>query len=291
MQPKYEEKTFESYFNTELDRRSSIYFPFGQVQEGGIGADAAGFSRSRWLWGRLGYNYFIRMPFVGADLREIADEMERHLGQEIKNIPSIKSNLLFQYKRPELITSKLGAEWPHWGQRYFRYNIYQEQHALLAHLATKFGTKALVLYASPALEDINDLVFAKMRGDLIENTNFRRASALTGHHRNSYIRAGTYSYACSDPESIENFDLLALLEQQRPFEAESTGTSVLSFADGVRAAVTESATFAIAYQTLMQPYVEARLEMETYPYFLSIASMFAVRDITGIQWVLATERE
>lgn len=289
MQPKYEEKTFESYFNTELDRRSSIYFPFGQVQEGGIGADAAGFSKSRWLWWRFGYGYFIRMPFVGADLREIANEMERHLGQEIKNIPSIKTNLLFQYKRPELITSKLGAEWPHWGQRYFRYDIYQEQQALLAHLAAKFGTKALVLYASPALEDINDLISAKMRGDLIENTNFRRAAELTGHHRNSYIRAGTHSYACSNPEIIENFDLLALLGQQRPLENEPTGTTMLSIAGGVRAIVAESAFFSKAYQSLMQPYVEARLE--NYPYFFSIVSMAALRDITGIQWILATQGE
>lgn len=289
MQPKYEEKTFESYFNTELDRRSSIYFPFGQVQEGGIGADAAGFSKSRWLWWRLGYKYFINMPFIGADLREIADEMERHLGHEIRNIPSIKSNLLFQYKRPEFITSKLGAEWSHWGQKYFRYDIYQEQQALLAHLTSKFGTKALVLYASPALEDVNDLVLAKMKGELMENTNFRRASELSGHHRNTYIRAGTHSYACSDPESIENFDLLALLEQQRPLEDESTSAAITSFANGVRVAVMESAAFGKAYQTLMQPYAEARLE--NYPYFLAIASMSAVRDITGIQWVLATERE
>lgn len=289
MQPKYEEKTFESYFNTELDRRSKIYFPFGQVQEGGIGADAAGFSRSRWLWWRLGYRYFINMPFQGADLREIADEMERHLSREIKNIPSLKSNLLFQYKRPELITSKLGSEWPHWGQRYFRYDIYQEQQALLAHIEAKFGSKVLVLYASPALEDINDLVFSKMRGDLIENTNFRRASELTGHHRNTYVRAGTHSYACSDPESIENFDLLALLEQQRPLEGEATDEVVLSVAKGVRQAVAESASYGKAYQTLMQPYVEARVE--DYPFFFSIASMAAIRDLTGIQWVLATSRE
>jgi hypothetical protein len=182
-----------------------------------------------------------------------------------------------------------GAEWSHWGQKYFRYDIYQEQQALLAHLTAKFGTKALVLYASPALEDINDLVSAKMKGDLIENTNFRRASELSGHHRNTYIRAGAHLYAWSDPENIENFDLLALLEQQRPIENESTSATITSFAAEVRVVVMESAAFGMAYQTLMQPYIEARLE--NYPYFLAIASMSAVRDITGIQWVLAIEHE
>ena len=81
MQPKYEEKTFESYFNTELDRRSKIYFPFGQVQEGGIGADAAGFSRSKWLWQHFA---LANRNFRGVNLRDVADEMERHLSREIK---------------------------------------------------------------------------------------------------------------------------------------------------------------------------------------------------------------
>ncbi len=113
MQPPYEEKTFESYFNSELDQRSSIYFPFGQVQEGGIGADASGFSRNRWFWWHLGYPFIFHVPFGGADIREIAGEMERHLDREINNIPSIKANLLFQYKRPRLITHSRGSEWVH----------------------------------------------------------------------------------------------------------------------------------------------------------------------------------
>ncbi len=79
MLPKYEEKTFESYFNTELDRRTRIYFPFGQVQEGGIGADSAAMSRDRWLWRRLGFPYWLYPRFSGVDLREVADEMEQHI--------------------------------------------------------------------------------------------------------------------------------------------------------------------------------------------------------------------
>lgn len=55
MDAEYEEKTYENYFNAELDRRVEVYFPFGQVQEGGIGADAAAFSSDRWLWGRIGF--------------------------------------------------------------------------------------------------------------------------------------------------------------------------------------------------------------------------------------------
>lgn len=286
MQPRYEEKTFESYFNTELDRRTSIYFPFGQVQEGGIGADAAGYSRSHWLWWRFGYPYFFRIPFNGADLREVAEEMEGHLGREIKNIPSMKANLLFQYKRPELITTKRGSEWTNWNQKYFRYDIYQEQQALLAHLASRFGGQALVLYASPALADINDLVDAKKHGCLIENTNFRLASELTGHHRNTYIKAGTYSIACSEPERFEQFDLLARLEQLESIQSVENSELVVQFAKGVRTAATENAFLGKAYQSELEVYTEAGIE--EYPLLFSMISMSVFRELSGAQWVLAT---
>ena len=44
MDARYEEKTFESYFNNELDRKTSIYFPLGQVQEGVLGLDSVAHS-------------------------------------------------------------------------------------------------------------------------------------------------------------------------------------------------------------------------------------------------------
>ena len=80
---KFEEKAFESYFNIELNRRASIYFPFGQVQEGGIGADAAAMSGSRRIWRLLGYPYFFSMPFDGIFLREVADDIERSLDMHV----------------------------------------------------------------------------------------------------------------------------------------------------------------------------------------------------------------
>jgi hypothetical protein len=88
----YEEKTFENYFNAELDRRSKIYFPLGQVQEGSLGFDSSSFSRNRSFWRRLGHPFWLFPNFAGIDLREIADEMERFLQRTIKDIPNIKAN-------------------------------------------------------------------------------------------------------------------------------------------------------------------------------------------------------
>lgn len=288
MQPKYEEKTFESYFNTELDRRASIYYPFGQVQEGGIGADASGFSRNRWLWRRLGHPYFLRMPFEGVDLREVANEMELHIDREIKNIPNIKANLFFQYKRPEFIISKLGSEWPLWNQKYFRYDIYQEQQTLLTHLASKFGAKALILYASPALENVNDLVKAKQRKCLIENTNFRPATELTGHHRNTYIKAGTYSIACSEPEKMEQFNLLDQLEALKGNKGFNSKENIIESANSVRNIAMRDSVFGTAYRRELDIYTET--DINKFPLLYSIISMSIFRELSGIQWILATDK-
>jgi hypothetical protein len=292
MRPKYEEKTFESYFNNELDRRTSIYFPFGQVQEGGIGADAAGYSRNRWLWRHLGYALY-DAQFEGADLREIADEMERHLGREISNIPSIKANLLFQYKRPELIISKLGSEWKHWEQKYFRYDIYHEQQVLLERLVAMLNDKALVLYASPALESVDDLVDAKQRECLIESTNFRPASQLSGHHRNTYVKAGIHSIACSEPEQFEKFDLLAQLQQLENVSLNKVQPSerdkqkqIVEFAKAVGAIAIDNAELRRAYASEINIFVDAKVNQ--FPLFFSMVSMSIFRQLSGVQWVLAT---
>lgn len=289
MQPKYEEKTFESYFNGELDRKSSIYFPFGQVQEGGMGADAAGYSRSRSLWRRLGYGALRDTDFRGVKLHRVAAEMERHLGREIRNIPKIKVNLLFQYKRPELITTSLGSEWNHWGRSYFRYDIYREQQQLLTHLESKFGSRALVLYAAPAIEDINDLVRLKKKNKIIDNTNFRRASELANHHRNTYTKAGTYSIACSDPEHMGRFDLLAKLEQLESIKEADTTEIIVDFAARIRGIAAEDQTLGFSYATALSEYSEAGFEQFSVLY--SCLSLLVLREVTGLQWLVATDRE
>lgn len=113
MKATFEEKTYESYFNSELDRNSDIYYPPGQVLEGSLGFDASALSRNRRIWRSLGYPFWLQPHFKGVSLREIADEMEDILNIELDDIPTMKANILFQYKRPEYITSALGKEWSH----------------------------------------------------------------------------------------------------------------------------------------------------------------------------------
>lgn len=286
MKPGFEEKTFESYFNAELNNRSSFYFPFGQVQEGVVGADASAMTWNRGLWGLLGYPYFFRRPaFVGVDMREIADEMEILLGREVENIPSVRVNLIFQYKRSEKIVSSQGAEWLHWNEPYYRYEIYQKQQSLLSSMAGSFGTQALILYAAPALHGVDDLVRAKNKKKIIELTNFRPAEELDGHHVNTFTKAGLYSIACSDPERLEPFNLQENIDR---FEAVPVGgrtSFIVDFANAVRSAALESEDLGFAFESEMSEFTEAGLGR--YPLLFSLVVMKKFRDLTGIQWVVA----
>lgn len=283
MDARYEEKTFESYFNTELDGKTDIYFPLGQVQEGIIGLDSAAYSRSWRLWRRVGHPFWFRPPFAGVDLQDIAAEMELYLTDEVKNIPPMKVNLLFQYKRPEFITNSLGKEWTLWNQRYFRYDLYKEQHDLLAHIETSFGNSALVLYAAPAVEDVVELVRLKKSGSIIDNSNFRKASELNGHHRNSYTKAGTYSQACSEPKRIDNFDLIKLINSVDAPPREDNREFLIGFARTISTSLRQT-PIAVAYDERLSEFGD---RIREFSLFYSLLSMSIFREITGTQWIVS----
>ncbi len=287
MDARYEEKTFESYFNNELDRKTSIYFPLGQVQEGVLGLDSVAHSGRRLLWRKLGYPFWLSPQFSGVDLTEIAHEMELYLGREVKNIPAMKVNLLFQYKRPQYITMSTGSEWHLWNQKYFRYDLYAQQHALLSHIETKFGNDAVVLYAAPAVVDVNDLVNLKRAGSIIEHTNFRRARELDGHHRNTYIKAGTYSMRCSEPEMIENFNLIEMIEAMKPRQLEDNVKLIISFSRQISSAMKDAKGIGYlktAFENRMNEF--RHYELQQFELMYSMLTMGVFREVTGCQWLI-----
>ena len=71
MRSNYEEKTFESYFNIELDRKSSCFFPLGQVQEGVLGFDASAYTNSRKLWRDLVSHFGFLLLSMGFNLGKL----------------------------------------------------------------------------------------------------------------------------------------------------------------------------------------------------------------------------
>ena len=289
MRAKFEEKTYENYFNSELAGKSSVYFPLGQVQEGSLGFDSSVMSRNRSLWKLLGYPFWFNPAFSGLPLREIADEMESLLRSTLDKIPKIKANLLFQYKKPAYITAANGSEWKHWKKPYYRYDIYKEQHNLLMHIDDVFGSKILILYASPALHDVDDLVDAYLNKKIISISNFRKVSELAQHHRNTYIKSGTFSIACSKPERIANFDLIELIENlslDSYKEYESNQSIIVNFREQLLAVVSQSPYYADSFSKLNNIYSE----FAKYELLYSHLILSNFRQITGLQWLAKVDQ-
>lgn len=281
MKVNFEEKTYENYFNTELDGKTDIYFPLGQVQEGNLGFDSSAFSTNRELWRYLGHPF---MFYPGIELREIANEMECLLKVVIDDIPTMKCNLLFQYKKPKYITKASGKEWLHWNQPYFRYDIYQKQQELLMQIHNALGTKALIIYASPAIQNVNELVKVKLKKELIKNSNFKKVSELNTHHRNTYTNSGTHSIACSEPEQFENFDLISLLNNYNEnYEKEnSNGDFVINFSNTVDSIINENEYFSESYNLLKESIAEYKQKKLIY----SFLKMKIFKELTGTQWLI-----
>jgi len=287
MRTNFEEKTFENYFNTELDKLSEIFFPLGQVQEGNLGFDASALSRNRSLWSMLGHPFRFSPQFDGLELREIADEMEHYLDILISKVPRMKANLIFQYKKPEFVTISKGKEWKHWNQPYFRYDIYKEQQELLMHIHITFGTRALVVYAAPAIQNVNELVDIHSKRKLICNSNFKKAFELNLHHRNTYIQGGTYSIACSEPEKIDDFNLLKELrnlngEDDNGYSGENNRQFIISFRKKIESIVNENSYFATSFKTL-NASLEGLIKYELLYSFLALVNF---RQLTGTQWLV-----
>lgn len=285
MRATFEEKTYESYFNSELARQTDIYFPLGQVQEGSLGFDSSALSSNRRLWRRLGYPFWFFPSFAGVELREIADEMEDLLNVTLDNLPPMNSNLLFQYKKPEYISTSRGSEWTHWNEPYFRYDIYQKQQELLMHIYNQFGAKIFIVYASPALHDVNELVDAHLSRKIIDVSNFRKASELNRHHRNTYTQAGTHSIACSEPKEIENFDLIKTingLNYDSNITDESNRAFILNMRKQIVAIVSENQYYSASFNKLNEQYSK----IDRYELLYSHLILNNFRQLTGTQWLV-----
>lgn len=285
MKASFEEKSYESYFNTELASLTDIYFPLGQVQEGSLGFDASAMTRNRRLWRALGHPFWFFPHFGGVSLLEIAEDMEHFLGVALDNMPDMKANLLFQYKRPEFITKSSGAEWNHWNQPYYRYDIFREQHDLLMRIDASFGLQDFIVYAAPALINVNELVDAYIKRQIINLSNFRKASELSGHHRNTYTREGRYSICCSEPERSENFDLikeLNKLEISGEISDNYNRNFIKNVSNHISGIMSEHRDYAKAYLKLRDHYSK----FEQYNLLYSHLLMKNFSQLTGMQWLV-----
>jgi hypothetical protein len=283
MTPDYEEKTFEQYCNAELANHCDVWFPLGQVQEGGIGADVAANLLEPEVWARLGF--FKR--FGGIQLQDVHTQMEEYVKKRITKLPHMSSNLFLQYKRPEFITNNRGIEWKHWESSYYRYEVEPRQHTLLCRVQSDAGERAKVLYASPALKDVNSLVAAMLSKNIVDSTNFRPALDLSGHSRNTYVSGGSKSVACSDPVSFEPFQLRAYLGDRRVSRKggnPENSDELNEIASVVRIALEASDFYGPPFRRMSTAFAEVAIEQ--YTSLNSLLTMRCFEELCGVRWAV-----
>jgi len=107
---------------------------------------------------------------------------------------------------------------------------------------------------------------------------------LNGHSRNTYQNAGTYSIACSEPERIENIDLIALLEglQAESSSNESNADFIINFRKQIEATMSQGQTVSFAFNTLNESYQY----IARFPLLYSFIVMRNFKTLTGLQWAI-----
>ncbi len=141
---------------------------------------------------------------------------------------------------------------------------------------------ALILYAAPTVIDINDLVNQKKRNKVIENSNFKKSSDLSGHERNTYIEAGTYSIACSEPKEIENINLLKFLEISDVSHNLNNNQFIIETRNRIETHMLENETYNESFIFLREKYNS----LSEYKKLYSFIIMKIFRDLTGVQWLI-----
>jgi hypothetical protein len=212
----FSEKTYETYFTIELANKANDYFAPGQVDEAILGFDAAFDMPFRLLHHWLPYErHRRRRRLTGIDIREIDHLFEL----ESSRLPSFRLNLFVQYKLPKFIETKKGTEWPSWNEPYFRYKITQHQQVALSSLEHVSRGRAKSIYAAPALLTLSELVDARRRQRIIDQSNIVGAVGLSSHKVYSYLNAGFIGKAHSDPQNFEGpsiDQILATAKEQEP---------------------------------------------------------------------------
>ena len=98
--------------------------------------------------------------------------------------------------------------------KYWRFDITPHQQQILEKVSKKLKNKALVIYASPAFNTLDDLYNFTEAQLIVENTNFVKVERLINHKKWNYNKAGSVGVAHSEPEYIEDIPITEMINQQ-----------------------------------------------------------------------------
>ena len=212
----FKEKTFESYFVSELSRKSNTFYCPDQADERHLGFDAM-FNIPYWR-----YYFSLRSLDIGVWSKAITPDEVEAMGKHFNRVyPDIKANLFFQFKRPEFLTTKNAKEWEYWNEDYFRFSLYEHQHNILIELSHCVSKKARVLYAAPRLRKTKELINSAKRKEIIQKTQVVEARKLSGHKKCTYSSTSKTALGHSEPEKINPFFVADFLQETASLDGEN----------------------------------------------------------------------
>lgn len=204
----FEEKEFEFPLYRELLAPGHFLWTPGQVLEGHLGFDGA-LTVVDDYWAAVGRD---AAPGVTLSRYGLSPMLARP-----GDLPDFSTNLFLQVKRsfeyekqPQAIKDE-GLRFPSW---YFEIRDGQ-QPLLLEKIAKHLGDKAEVAYASPAFASRKKLFSLMQAGTLRQHTTFPTAARLAGHAEWHYDRGGAIGVGKSDPERIDDPELLSRIDRIR----------------------------------------------------------------------------
>lgn len=192
----FEESEYEGPLYNQLSNGSLNLWTPGRRFERIFGIDAALLSNNKYFW-----NLFAQSsPSVGTSLNNYNWYFLWHLiKRHFRPVPSFNVNVLIQSKRPEH-RSGVNSKYSINGIKgeYWQFQITNHQQKILEKLEAKLSSDALVVYACPAFHTFDDLERYIVSEQIIENSTFVKASALTNHKKWVFDSAGTTGIACSE---------------------------------------------------------------------------------------------
>ena len=136
-----------------------------------------------------------------------------------RRLPTFRTNLLIQAKRPEVF-KRVPKDLKKYGYKglYWRFTITPHQQEILEKVSKKLNHKALVVYASPAFNTLDDLYDYTEAQEIVENTSFVKVERLISHTKWNYNAPGSAGVAHSEPEYIEDKNIFEMLSSYNEYE-------------------------------------------------------------------------
>jgi hypothetical protein len=192
----FEEREYETPLYNQLASGNPNVWAPGQVLEKHIGIDYALMLPDPWIFGVHGYGMSLPGVVLGRH-RWLLRRTQRPL-------PTFRLNLFIQAKRSEWGRRVPSQIQPHgMTPPFWRFLIDPDQQKTLQTVASKLGSRALVVYAAPAFHELRALFLHTRKGTITSASTFPTVSSLSGHDAWYYNVPGATGVANPDVRRIE----------------------------------------------------------------------------------------